>query len=153
MITYKFTDAEGVDQPVTSSWFTTDMQRIDTVEEGVYALGAALGTYVLCPAQHRVDDLAGYDDQLLARWKITRTVVADPPPPVVRPDLPKSLVTQRLIDLNHISAVMTVLRSDDGLYALWFAPDWKTVYKDDERVIPILQAAGLTAGMISQVLA
>lgn len=132
--------------------FDTKTLRIDTAQESAL-YETAIGGFAAVKIRHRYDDLDGYDDQLLARWGITRNVVADPPPPVVRPDLPKSTVVERLIALGKVSNVMTALRSDDGLYALWFSPDWQTVYKDDERVIPILQEAGLTADEIAQVMA
>lgn len=80
MNVYTLTDLTG--QVLTLSPLETVVsfeQRIDSLEEGVFALGAALGSYVPCVVQMNYADLDGYDDQLLARWKITRTVVADPP--------------------------------------------------------------------------
>lgn len=80
MNTYTFTTLDGVEQPVTPGQdFTTELQRIDNQEEGDM-LGAEIGAYVPCGVQHRAADLDGYDEQLLARWKITRTVVTEDPP-------------------------------------------------------------------------
>lgn len=94
-------------------------------------------------------DLFGTSD--LARFCIRTTTIPDTPAP--RADLPKSTVVERLIAIGKVSDVMTALRADDGLYALWFSPDWQNVYKDDERVIPIFQSAGLTTDEISTVMA
>lgn len=154
MNVYTITDSQGGSHQLTPGVdFASYVQRIDSAAESGAAHSAPIGSYVPNAVQIAYAALDGFDDNLLARWKITRTVVADPTPPVVRPELPKDVVTQRLIGLGKISAVMTVLRANDAAYALWFVSSWPNVYKDDERVLPILQAAGLTADEIATVMA
>lgn len=112
--------------------------------------GRAACGWTQAPAQPAFDPATQRCVWVAGAWAVESL---PPPPPPPRPDLPKSTVTERLIALGKVGAVMSVLRADDALYALWFAPDWQTVYKDDERVLPILQAAGLTAEEIAQVMA
>jgi hypothetical protein len=92
-----------------------------------------------------------WSDAALAQVGVVRH--ADPAPEPVRPELPKDVVIQRLIYIDKASAVMALLKADDGLFALWFAPSWPNVYKDDERVLNLLYAAGLDADEVAQVMA
>jgi hypothetical protein len=85
MIVYAYLDAAGAARQAPDGLdFATVIQRIDSAEESVAALGSPIGSYVACEVQHRFRDLAGYDDQLLARWAIQRVEVADPEPGQVR---------------------------------------------------------------------
>lgn len=63
--------------------FATATQRIDTSEEGDLHGGAEIGSFVALEVWHAYADLDGYDDELLARWGITRSIEADPPPPSI----------------------------------------------------------------------
>lgn len=132
--------------------FTSHSQRIDTAAESAH-FHAAIGSFADVEIQHRYVDLDGYDDVLLARWGIVRTVVADPLPPVVRPELPKSTVVSRLNTIGKLAAVFAVIQSSPLLFGLWFAPDWPNVYCDDADVLSAFSAAGLTADEVSQVMA
>lgn len=81
MNVYTLTDPDGLAHTLSPiAPVVTYEQRIDSPAEGVFVLGAALGDYVPCVVQMNYADLDGYDDQLLARWKITRTVVELSPP-------------------------------------------------------------------------
>jgi hypothetical protein len=79
MNVYTYVDIDGQShEAVAGSIVTTQIQRIDDAAESAYNLGAAIGSFVPLEVQHSYADLDGYDDALLARWGITRTVIADP---------------------------------------------------------------------------
>jgi hypothetical protein len=67
--------------------------------------------------------------------------------------MPKSTVIARLQDVGKFDAVWAILGSNAVLFAKWFAPDWPNVYKDDEGMLQVLAAAGLTAEQIATVTA
>lgn len=100
----------------------------------------------------------GYDPATKAvAWENGAWVVSDlppppPAPPEPDPELPKSLVTNRLITIGKIDSVYDVLAANKGMFALWFAPDWQHVIVTDPRVTGLLQGAGLTAAEIDEIL-
>lgn len=154
MNVYAITDATGSDHALAAGVdFASYVQRIDSAVESAANHGAPIGSYVPNSVQIAYATLDGFDDNLLARWKITRTVVADPTPPVVRPELPKSTVIARLNAISKLNPVYTILQSDALAFAQWFSPDWPNVYCDDAGMLAILGAAGLTSGDIATVTA
>lgn len=56
--------------------------------------------------------------------------------------VPKSLITQRLIDAGKHSAALAALKADDSAFARWFSPDQPSVYSDNAEVIALLNAIG-----------
>lgn len=81
--TFSFQDDGGQTHVIPEfSDFTTTVQRIDTLEESAAADDAPIGSFVAVAVQHRYSDLAGLSNEQLARWAISRTVVADPAPPI-----------------------------------------------------------------------
>lgn len=153
MNVYTIVDVQGMPHDLAPGVdFSSYVQRIDTPDESAH-FDAPIGAYVLYAVQLAYAALDGYGDQLLARWKITRTVVADPPPPTVRPELPKSTVTSRVDAIGKLPGVWAVLNSQVQLFVLWFSPDWPNVYCDDANLFAALNAAGLTGDEIAQVTA
>lgn len=155
MNVYRITDAEGIATVLEPGQeIVSQEQRIDTAEESAFALGAPIGSYVACQVQIPYWALDGFDDELLARWKITRQVVADPPPPPApRAELRKSTVVARLDAIGKLAPVWSILNAQPILFAQWFAPDWPNVYCDDAGMLQVFQAAGLTAEQIATVTA
>lgn len=63
-------------------------------------------------------------------------------PPAPRRMVPKSLVTQRVIDAGQIDQAMTMLQMDWGKFARW-APDQPAVNFDDPDTLAMLAALDL----------
>lgn len=78
-------------------------------------------------------------------------IAALPAPP--RRQLPKSVVTARLIDMDKMGPAHAALMADPIAYARWFTPDWPEVYADDAGLLSFLGAIGLTEEQISAVTA
>lgn len=153
MNVYSITDAQGGSHQLAPGVdFSSYEQRIDTAEESALA-EASIGSYVPSAIQIAYANLDSYDDALLARWKIVRTVVADPTPPTVRAELPKSTVIARLNAIGKLTPVWTILQSNPLAFSQWFAPDWPNVYCDDAGMLAIFGAAGLSADEIATVTA
>jgi hypothetical protein len=150
MNVYTLTDPQGGQHTLSGVVVVTQEQRIDTPQEAE-TFGAQPGDYVRNAVQIPYSALDGYDDALLARWKIARSVIADPPAPVIRPELPKSTVVARLDAIGKLAPVWAILNAQPILFAQWFAPDWPNVYKDDAGMLQVLAGAGLTADEIAQV--
>lgn len=71
-------------QPITNSNFVTTKQRVDSDQEAAWS-GLSIGAFADVEVAHRLSDLAGLTDDQLARWQITRSVVADPSAPPAVP--------------------------------------------------------------------
>lgn len=70
------------------------------------------------------------------------------PPPAPRRMVPKSLVTQRVIDAGQIDQAMMMLQMDWGKFARWVAPDQPAVYFDDPDTLAMLVALELDPEVI-----
>jgi len=64
-------------------------------------------------------------------------------PPEPRRMVPKSVVTQRVIDAGMIDQAMAALQSDWAKFARWVAPDQPAVYFDDADTVVMIEALGL----------
>lgn len=69
-----------------------------------------------------------------------------PPPP--RRMIPKSLVTQRVIDAGKIDQAMAMLQMDWAKFARWVAPDQPAVYFDDPDTVAMVEALELDSEVI-----
>lgn len=138
---YTITDQQGAQHHLDGGVVVTHQQRIDTVEEAD-ASGQAIGTYVPSVVQIAYSDLDGFDDALLARWKITRTVVADPTPP------PITVVSMRqaqlaLYNAGLLNQVNTLVAQAGGTLQI----EWNTasaVDQADPHFQTMVAALGLT---------
>lgn len=62
--------------------------------------------------------------------------------PTARPTVRKSIVQQRLIDVDKMGDAYAALTSNADFFARWFAPDRPVVYCDDPDAIALLTAIG-----------
>jgi len=69
-------------------------------------------------------------------------------PPGPRRMVPKSVVTQRVIDAGMIDQAMAALQSDWAKFARWVAPDQPAVYFDDADTVLMVEALGLDPEVI-----
>jgi hypothetical protein len=154
-IVYSYDDADGDAHVIPAGeGFTTEVQRVDTAEESALFGGAALGSYVPCQVQHRYADLAAYDDDLLARWAIIRVEEPDPEPgPPPRRLIRKSLVQERVNAIGKLGDAFAALNADPLAFGRWFAPDWPSVYADDEGLLEVLTGIGCTEEQIAAITA
>jgi len=78
-----------------------------------------------------------------------RRVATYGPAPVVRREIPKSVIQARLIAAGKMDVVFAALISSPADFAKWFAPDWPNVFVDDERMIDVLTAVGADVSAIT----
>lgn len=151
MLKFETLDADGAPVEIDPARGGLINWLLVETEEDADEHGLPIGEYRAVSLQVLPGALLGYPEELLTRFRITATEVADPEPP--RPLLRKSVVVQRLAEIGKADAVMTALQSNSVQFALWFSPDWPDLYKDDEQAIALFQAAGLTAEDVARVLA
>lgn len=65
----------------------------------------------------------------------------------------KSVVQERVNGLGKLGDAFAALNSQPLQFGRWFAPDWPQVYADDEGLLAMLTAIGLTADQIATVTA
>jgi hypothetical protein len=98
---------------------------------------------------HPAENLALWSDDELAALGIVR--LADVLP-VVRQEIPKHIVQDRLHALGKLDACFAVIQSNAALFGEWFVHG-PNVYADDAQFIQVLQSIGCTAAEIAQVTA
>lgn len=101
----------------------------------ISALPEGAGVTAIADAGELDDVLAAYGLQG-PTWTVRRRMV------------PKSLVTQRVIDAGKIDQAMALLQLDWAKFARWVAPDQKAVYFDDPDTLAMLEVLELNPGVI-----
>lgn len=103
---YTINDAKGRAHTLaTGEDFTSLIQRVDNIQESEAADWAPLGSFIANPVAHRYAELDGYDDVLLARWGITRTVIPDPVVPTVPQEVSAARLQLVLLTEGKLDAV------------------------------------------------
>ncbi|TGT36208.1 hypothetical protein [Mesorhizobium sp. M8A.F.Ca.ET.165.01.1.1] len=69
-------------------------------------------------------------------------------PIVEREKVRKSIVMQRLIDLNKMDQAYAMLAAQPKFFARWFAPDHPEVFADDPDAMAFVSALGLDPAVI-----
>lgn len=77
-------------------------------------------------------------DEVLAQYDLP-----GPTRPPRRRMVPKSLVTQRVIDAGKIDQAMAMLQMDWAKFARWVAPDQPAVHFDDPDTVAMVEALEL----------
>lgn len=107
----------------------------ELIAAGLAGLPIAWGTDGAFTGRERLTDAQ--------RATLDAVIAAHDPEKRPRALLPKSLVTQRIIDAGKIAQAVTALMSQPALFARWVAPDHGQVYADDPDAVALITALGL----------